>query len=239
MQPEVARTAFTLAALHQRRDGRRITAIGLYQDGQRVLLGFDNGHLEEHALLRGTASAAPATAAAAALAAAGVPWAANAALRLLAERRVFRQAVAAIAPLPAAQRVALLGADGSVVLCAADSLELVQLPQARNAVAIAAAAGAGGAAAAAAATAAAAGAAGGGAAGQGREGIMRLPSRLAVAVKAGKGKSKVLIFDVLPLGSTGSMSGQPTLLAMQVNGLVGRVVVIRCCSTSMICRYYA
>lgn len=54
MQSEVTRAAFTLLPVYRRRDSHRVTAVAVHQNGTRVFLGLENGHLEEYRLSRGT-----------------------------------------------------------------------------------------------------------------------------------------------------------------------------------------
>lgn len=171
------RAAFTFTPIHTRRDPQqqqRITALALHSDGERVVLGLSSGYVEEHRLVRGGGF--------------GSTGGGGACLRLQAERKAFKSAVTAIAPLPTAARMALLSEDGACALMASESLQVVPLAPShtRGATAIAA------------------------------DRSHAYPPRLAVAVRGARGASRLLVFDVLPGNATTSLSGQPALLAAQV-----------------------
>lgn len=102
-----SRTAFNICQLYARRDPHRITCVGLDSSAARVYLGLDNGHMEEHQLLAVQATLS---------------------LRLLAEKRISKQPLAALACLSSARRVAVLGEDGSLVLCRYEALDVLPLP---------------------------------------------------------------------------------------------------------------
>eukprot|EP00879_Flechtneria_rotunda_P015503 GHRR01016213.1.p2 GENE.GHRR01016213.1~~GHRR01016213.1.p2 ORF type:complete len:113 (+),score=51.69 GHRR01016213.1:504-842(+) len=108
MQSDATRAAFTLSLIHQRRDDRRITAIAVLKQGQRVFLGLDNGVIEEHRCLQSsTAGALPAAVAATA---GGMRV-----LRLLAEKKVFsKQAIANMVLAEPAARLICMSAQGQV-----------------------------------------------------------------------------------------------------------------------------
>uniref|UniRef100_A0A383VGG5 Uncharacterized protein n=1 Tax=Tetradesmus obliquus TaxID=3088 RepID=A0A383VGG5_TETOB len=106
-------------------------------------------------------------------------------LRLLAEKKVFsKAAVAAICPVEAAARLVCMSDEGQVALVSLEEFAVAPLPAARGAVALAVQHSAG------------------------------LPVLLAVAVRAGKGRSKVLLFNVLP--GANLSSHQPAVLLAQV-----------------------
>eukprot|EP00879_Flechtneria_rotunda_P031553 GHRR01034479.1.p1 GENE.GHRR01034479.1~~GHRR01034479.1.p1 ORF type:complete len:455 (+),score=204.41 GHRR01034479.1:504-1868(+) len=180
MQSDATRAAFTLSLIHQRRDDRRITAIAVLKQGQRVFLGLDNGVIEEHRCLQSsTAGALPAAVAATA---GGMRV-----LRLLAEKKVFsKQAIANMVLAEPAARLICMSAQGQVAFVSLETFAVVPLPAARGAEAIAV------------------------------QHSQQLPVLAAVAVKAGKGRSKVLLFNMLP-GTNTTGSHQPAVLIGQVS----------------------
>jgi hypothetical protein len=201
MQPELTRTAFTLAPLHRRRDAHRITAVALHQRAGRIYLGLENGVLEEHRLVASTT--APSTTHAQHVqhqhTHAAAAHAAPPALRLQAEKHLFRGAVASLAIAFAAARVAALSDDGQVTLCTLESFHLAPVPAARGATAIA------------------------------TDPSPRFPAQLAVAVRVARGRSRVGVYDVVP--GSASASGHGALQKHQVRcsavgwgGWVGSVV---------------
>ncbi|KAF6257778.1 hypothetical protein COO60DRAFT_1196853 [Scenedesmus sp. NREL 46B-D3] len=106
-------------------------------------------------------------------------------LRLLAEKRVFsKAAVAAICPVEAAARLVCMSDEGQVALVSLEEFAVAPLPAARGAGALAV------------------------------QHSVGLPVLLAVAVRAGKGRSKVLVFNVLP--GANLSSHQPAVLLAQV-----------------------
>eukprot|EP00878_Enallax_costatus_P024476 GHUV01026120.1.p2 GENE.GHUV01026120.1~~GHUV01026120.1.p2 ORF type:complete len:150 (+),score=21.70 GHUV01026120.1:417-866(+) len=108
MQSEATRAAFTLSAIHQRRDQHRITAICVLQNATRVFLGLENGVMEEHSCLASTAAGGMSPVVTAAAGGMLV-------LRLLAEKRVFsKQAVTDICAAEAAARLVCLSEEGQV-----------------------------------------------------------------------------------------------------------------------------
>lgn len=183
---DAARTALTLTPLHRRRDAaQRITAVALHPRAGRVYLGLDSGVLEEHRLVAAAAGGSIGGGGGGSIGgSSGGSFApASAALRLQAERHLFRGAVASLAIAFAAARVAALSDDGAVLLVTLESFHLAPLPAAaRGATAIAA-----------------------------DPDPARFPARLAVACRAPRGRSRVGVYDVVP-GSASAASGHGALL---------------------------
>jgi hypothetical protein len=199
MEPEpCARTAFTLAPLHRRRDARRITAVALHQRAGRVYLGLDNGALEEHRLAPLAPSPGPHAGAPHGAAHGGAHGGAHAGpaplcLRLQAEKHLFKgSGVAGLAVAFAAARVAALSEDGQVLLCTLESFHLAPVPGARAATAVAA------------------------------DGSGRFPAQLAVAAKVARGRSRVGIYDVVPGSATTSGHGAIPRAHVSGRGGAGR-----------------
>ncbi len=138
MQDESGRTAFTFSPIYKQRTTdatRRITAVGLDTTAARLFLGLASGHVEEHQIVTLQAPVAPG-------------WSSNAptigtqhattTTRLVAEKRISRHAVRAIACLPTAARLAILCEDGTASVASYDSWVVTALQGVRTASAISA-----------------------------------------------------------------------------------------------------
>ncbi|GIL45060.1 hypothetical protein Vafri_2012 [Volvox africanus] len=129
MQEEVFRTAFTFAPLlrHRTSDAaRRITAVSLDTAAGRIFVGLASGHVEEHEILVKQAYDT-----------AQHGSGAHATTRLVAEKRVSKQAITSLSCLPTAARLAILCEDGTASTAAYDTWSLSALQGVRSAVAMA------------------------------------------------------------------------------------------------------
>ncbi|KAG2489069.1 hypothetical protein HYH03_012505 [Edaphochlamys debaryana] len=213
MQEDAGRTAFTFAPVlrHRTTDpARRITAVALDTAAGRLFLGLASGHVEEHQLIVKEAHVQAAAGWHGTSPAISAP---AASCRLLAERRVSRHAISALAPLPTAARLAIMCEGGAVVLAAYDTWALSPLPGVRSATAVAADPGPAFASAAAAAAAAATTPPGtplaskppaakppaaASASATAVPGLAPRPVRLAVSVKGVAAATQLLVYSVTP-----------------------------------------
>jgi len=202
MQPELTRTAFTLAPIHRRKDAHRVTAVALHQRAGRIYLGLESGVLEEHRIVPAAATSGGGAGSAAHHQHQHHPHPRpppSLALRLQAEKHLFRTAVASLSIAFPAARVAALSDDGQVLLCTLESFHIAPVPAARGATAIAA------------------------------DPSGRFPAQLAVAVRVGRARSRVGVYDVVPGSATASGHG----------ALQKHQVCVCVCACAVFCVFFA